>query len=157
MTSAWENCHIGCWYIDPRHLRWALQRFADLYGIILTPVDDRRAFDRGAALRDIFHGVADPNGQVIALHPEAGGTQSLIGPPHGMGAYRRCSTDAGCRWSGLGRSRTAGASMSRSGPALKNGALDGLSDAQSAERVMPAIAELLPARSCGYMQIQSSR
>jgi hypothetical protein len=35
------------------------------------------------------------------------------------------------------------------GPALTHGALDGLGDAQSAERVMRAIAALLPARSRG--------
>jgi hypothetical protein len=149
MTSAWEDCHIGPWYIDPRHLRWALQRFADLYGIILTPADDRRAFGRGAALRDIFHALADPSGQVVALHPEAGGTQSLITPPHGMGRFLTMLDRRGVPLVPVGAFEDGRRFHVGFGPALAHGALDGLSDAQSAERVMRAIARLLPARSRG--------
>jgi hypothetical protein len=149
MTSAWEDCHIGPWYIDPRRLRWALQRFADLYGIILTPADDRRAFGRGAALRDIFHALSDPAGQVVAFHPEAGGTQSLIRPPQGMGRFLTMLDRRGVPLVPVGAFEDGRRFHVTFGSALAHGALDGLSDAQSAERVMRAIAELLPERSRG--------
>jgi hypothetical protein len=149
MTSAWEDCHIGPWYIDPRHLRWALQRFADLYGIILTPADDRRAFGRGAALRDIFHALANPSGEVVALHPEAGGTQSLITPPRGMGRFLTMLDRRGVTLVPVGAYEDGRRFHVTFGPALIHGALDGLSDVQSAGRVMRAIAELLPVRSRG--------
>lgn len=150
MTSSWEDFHIGPWFIDPRHLRWALQRFAELYGIILTPADDRRAFGRGAALRDIFHALADPGGQVVALHPEAGGTQALIRPPHGMGRFLTMIDRRGVPLVPVGAFEDGKRFHITFGPALTHGALDGLGDAQSAERVMRAIAALLPARSRGF-------
>lgn len=149
MTSAWEDCHIGPWYVDPRHLRWALQRFADLYGIILTPADDRRAFGRGAALRDIFNALGDPNGQVVALHPEAGGTQSLIRPPRGMGRFLTMLDRREVPLVPVGAFEDGRRFHVTFGPALMHGALDGLSDAQAADRVMRAVAELLPARNRG--------
>ncbi|HVX29425.1 MAG TPA: hypothetical protein VHA53_03015 [Nitrolancea sp.] len=149
MTSAWEDFHIGPWFVDPRHLRWALQRFADLYGIILTPSDDRRVFGRGAALREIFHALADPNGQVVAFHPEAGGTQSLIRPPHGVGRFLTMLDRRGVPLVPVGVFEDGRRFHVTFGQALPHGALDGLSDADSAERVMRAIAELLPARNRG--------
>jgi hypothetical protein len=100
-------------------------------------------------LRDIFHALADPGGQVVALHPEAGGTQALIRPPNGMGRFLTLLNRRGVPLVPVGAFEEGKRFHVTFGPALTHGALDGLGDAQSAERAMRVIAALLPARSRG--------
>lgn len=143
-NSPGDDAHLGRLpyrAMEHRSAASALGIAALLRSLRHNPDTGRRVVGRsavGAALNDIFRALADPNGQVIALHPKVGGTQSLIRQPHVVGRFLTMLDRRGV-------------------PLVPVSAFeDGLSDAQSAEQVMPAIAELLPARSCGYMQIRSS-
>jgi hypothetical protein len=122
---------------------------SDLYGIILMPADDIDAFGRGAALRDIFRALSDPVGQVVAFHPEAGGFETLITPPKGIGRVLSVLDRRGVPLIPTGVYEAGGQIHVSFGTVMPAGSLAQLDDAEAAEHVMLRIAQLVPAETRG--------
>jgi hypothetical protein len=149
MTSTWQDCYVGPKRINPKYLHWVLRRLSDLYGIILMPADDIDAFGRGAALREIFRALTDPAGQVVAFHPEAGGFETLITPPKGIGRVLSTIDRQAIQMIPTGVYETEGRFHVSFGSAIPAGSLAHLGDAEAAEEVMTRIAQLVPERTRG--------
>jgi hypothetical protein len=149
MTSTWQDCYIGPKRIEPKYLHWILRRMSDLYGIILMPAADIDAFGRGAALRDLFRALSDPAGQVVAFHPEAGGFETMISPPKGIGRVLSVIDRQGIQMIPTGVFEDEGQFHVSFGAAVPSGTLLHLSDAEAANAVMTRIARLVPERTRG--------
>jgi len=149
MTSTWQDCYLGPRRVNPKYLHWLLRRLANLYGIILMPADDVEAFARGAALRELFRALADETGQVVAFHPEAGGFETLITPPKGMGRVLALLDRHRITLIPAGVFEADGRINVRFGPAIEPGSLQLLGDCEAAEKVMLRIAGLVPERTRG--------
>jgi hypothetical protein len=144
MTSTWQDCYVGPRRVNPKYLHWVLRRMSDLYGIILMPADDIDAFGRGAALRDIFRSLSDPVGQVVAFHPEAGGFETLITPPKGIGRVLSVLDRKSVPMIPTGVYEADGQIHVSFGTSIPAGSLAHLGDAEAAEQVMIRIAQLVP-------------
>ena len=149
MTSSWQDCYLGPKRIHPKYLHWVLRRLSNLFGIILMPADDLEAFGRGAALREIFRALADPAGQVVAFHPEAGGFETMITPPKGMGRVLAAVDRQRLPIVPAGVYENDRGFQVRFGQAIEPGALQGLPDDEAADMVMLRIAALVPDRTRG--------
>ncbi|MGA7669859.1 MAG: hypothetical protein WBW04_05520 [Nitrolancea sp.] len=149
MTSTWQDCYIGPRRVNPKYLHWVLRRMAHLYGIILMPADDDEAFGRGAALRELFRAISDSAGQIVAFHPEAGGFETLIEPPKGMGRVLAMLDRRGVSLVPTGVFESNGHMNIRFGSAIEPGSLYALGDHEAAERVMLRIAALVNEESRG--------
>ena len=143
MTSTWQDCYIGPRRVNPKYLHWVLRRLANLYGIILMPADDDEAFGRGAALRDLFRALSDQAGQIVAFHPEAGGFETMIEPPKGMGRVLAMLDRRDILMVPAGVFESDGRITVRFGPVIQPGSLRTLGDHEAAERVMLRIASLV--------------
>ncbi len=149
MTSTWQDCYLGPKRIHPKYLHWILRRMSNLFGIILMPADDVDAFGRGAALRDMFRALVDPVGQVVAFHPEAGGFETMITPPKGMGRVLAALDHQHIQMIPTGVYEESGRFQVRFGKAIDHGSLQGLSDTEATNKVMLHIAALVPERTRG--------
>lgn len=149
MTSSWQDCYLGPKRIHPKYLHWILRRLSNLYGIILMPADDLEAFGRGAALREIFRALADPAGQVVAFHPEAGGFETMITPPKGMGRVLTAVDRQHVPLIPAGVFEDDSGFQVRFGKAIDPGSLQDLSDDEATNTVMLRIAALVPERTRG--------
>ncbi len=143
MTSTWQDCYIGPRRVNPKYLHWVLRRLAHLYGIILMPADDDEAFGRGAALRELFRALSDDAGQVVAFHPEAGGFETLIEPPKGMGRVLAMLDRQGIPLVPTGVFESDGRMNIRFGNVIDPGSLRTLGDHEAAEELMLHIAALV--------------
>ncbi len=143
MTSTWQDCYIGPRRVNPKYLHWVLRRLANLYDIILMPADDDEAFGRGAALRDLFRALSDDSGQVVAFHPEAGGFETMIEPPKGMGRVLAMLDRRGVSMVPAGVFESDGRINVRFGSVIEPGSLRTLGDHEAAEQVMLRIASLV--------------
>lgn len=149
MTSTWQDCYVGPRRVNPKYLHWILRRMSALYGIILMPADDIDAFGRGAALRDVFRALSDPVGQVVAFHPEAGGFETLITPPKGIGRVLSVLDRRGIPLIPTGVYEADGQIHVSFGTAMPVGSLAHLDDVAAAEHVMLRIAQLVPEETRG--------
>lgn len=149
MTSTWQDCYLGPLRVPPAYLTWVLRRFAVLYGLILMPALEGETFGRGLALRTLFHVLDDPSGQVVALHPEAGGFESLIAPPRGMGRVLGAIDRRQIPLIPTGVFEEAGRLTVCFGTPLPAGQLSRMDDTTAAQTVMLDIARLLPPANRG--------
>ncbi len=155
MTSTWQDCYLGPRRVDPRYLHWVLRRLANLYGIILMPANDTDAFGRGAALRELFRATGDSAGQVVAFHPEAGGFETMIRPPKGMGRVLSSLDHRGVTLIPTGVYEAENRLQVRFGEPIQRGSLGGLADYAAAESVMLHIARLVPEQVRGEFRTQT--
>ena len=149
MTNTWSDCYLGPCRIAPEYLGWALRGLASVYGLILMPAYDLPYHDAqrltGAlALREIFHSLAELPDQIIAFHPEAGGFETMIRPPRGIGRVLSALDRRGIPCVPTGVFERDGRLVVRFGDPLPCGLLSGLDDEPAAEQVMQAIARLVP-------------
>jgi hypothetical protein len=149
MTSTWEDCYVGPRRISPEHLYWVLRRLSRVFGLILMPPDPRETQARSHALRDIFRALSDSNGEIVAMHPEAGGFEDLILPPVGIGRVLSAFDRKGIALVPAGVFENEGRLHVTFAEALPRGSLCRLSDEESATTVMEAIASLVPERMRG--------
>jgi len=159
MTSTWQDCYLGPLRVPPHYLTWVLRRFAAMYGLILMPAQGDETFARGRALRALFRVLDDPAGQVVALHPEAGGFETLIAPPRGMGRVLAAIDRRGIPLIPTGVFEVEGRLIVHFGPPLPRGALAARDDDGAIQTAMLAIARLLPPANRGVYAAccQSSR
>lgn len=149
MTSSWQDFYIGPKRVHPKYLHWVLRRLSHLYGIILMPADDDEAFGRGAALRCIFKALTSPGGQIVALHPEAGGFETMITPPKGMGRVLAAIDRQRVPMIPAGVCEVDGRFRIRFGAPIEPGSLCRMTDADASRSVMLRIAELVPEATRG--------
>ncbi|HUZ03433.1 MAG TPA: hypothetical protein VMU89_24070 [Thermomicrobiaceae bacterium] len=149
MTSTWADCYFGPRRIAPERLHGILQRFAAVYGVILMPASDLESAGRAVALRSLFRALDADAEAVVALHPEAGGFETLIVPPPGAGRVLAALERRDVPLLPVGVSEQDGRLTVRFGPALAPGVLRGLSDSLAAATVMETIAELVPPETRG--------
>ncbi|HET8521945.1 MAG TPA: hypothetical protein VFL82_01855 [Thermomicrobiales bacterium] len=150
MTTTWADCYIGPWRVAPEKLGWVLRGLASVYGLILMPAHDLPTHDAqrlesALALRQIFRSLADSPDQIVALHPEAGGFETMIRPPHGSGRVLAALDRRHVPCIPTGVFERNGRLTVRFGAPLPQGLLADLDDAQAADQVMHAIANLVPA------------
>ncbi len=149
MTTTWADCYLGPCRIAPEYLGWVLRGLAFVYGLILMPAHDLPTHDTqrwsGAlALREIFRSLAEVPDQVVALHPEAGGFETMISPPRGSGRVLAAFDRRGIPCVPTGVFEDDGRLVVRFGAPLPLGSLADLDDDQAAAQVMRAIARLVP-------------
>jgi hypothetical protein len=156
MTSTWQDCYVGPRRINPKYLHWVLRRMSGLYDLILMPADDVDAFGRGAALRDVFRALSDPAGQVVAFHPEAGGFESLITPPKGIGRVLSVLDRKNIPLIPTGVYEAGGRIHVSFGSAIPAGSLVALGDTEAAKQVMIRIAQLVPEQTRGVFAAEAA-
>jgi hypothetical protein len=150
MTTTWADCYVGPWRVPPEKLGWVLRGLASVYDLILMPAHDLPTHDvqrleSALALRKIFRSLADSPDQIVALHPEAGGFETMIRPPRGSGRVLAALDRRHIPCIPAGVFECNGRLMVRFGAPLPQGLLADLDDAQAAEQIMYAIAGLVPA------------
>lgn len=152
MTDTWADCFIGPIRVDPRCLGWVLKAFANIYGIIRMPAHDLPTHDalRGrsaGALLELVHALND--GHCVAVHPEAGGFETLITPPKGSGRVFAYVARLGVPILPVGIYEEGGCLQVNIGEPLDGRALACLADRAAATMVMTEIARLVPLRTRG--------
>lgn len=152
MTDTWADCYVGPFHVSPRYLGWVLKGFGDIYGIIRMPAHDlpNHAQQRGrsaGALLEVFDVLK--KGDCVALHPEAGGFETLIQPPRGSGRVVACLDRRKVPLIPVGVYEENDRLVINIGAPFAQGAFDRLTDTQSADMVMLAIAGLVPERTRG--------
>lgn len=152
MTDTWADCFIGPFHVAPKYLGWVLKGFGDVYGIIRMPAHDLPNHDlqrprSASALHEIFDTL--DRGECIAVHPEAGGFETLIQPPRGAGRVLACFDRRHVPIVPVGVYEENGHLTIRFGQPLAPGSFLGLSDQDAADTAMLAIAELVPERTRG--------
>ncbi|HET7035733.1 MAG TPA: hypothetical protein VFI42_08655 [Thermomicrobiaceae bacterium] len=148
MTSTWQDCYLGPRRIAPERLRWILERFARVYGLILMPASDAETAGRGVALRNLLKTLGEPD-QAVGLHAEAGGFETLIEPPLGIGRVLSLIDRQGIPCIPVGVFEQDRRLHVRFGVPLPAGTLARLPERESAYAVMRAIARLLPPENRG--------
>lgn len=152
MTDTWADCYIGPIHVDPRLLGWVLQGFSNVYGIIRMPAHDlpdhdaRRA-QSGMALRQMLRAL--DKGQVVAVHPEAGGFETMIEPKPGAGRVLSAFDRRKVPIIPVGVFEQDGRLTVRFGPQMKTGSLARLDDAAAGLLAMRTIAALVPPANRG--------
>ncbi|MGC4108312.1 MAG: hypothetical protein QM753_18480 [Thermomicrobiales bacterium] len=152
MTDTWADCYIGPFHVDPRYLGWVLKGFGDIYGIIRMPAHDLPNHDQqrgrsAAALLDIFDVLK--KGDCVALHPEAGGFETLIQPPRGAGRVIAVLDRRKIPLVPVGVYEEDDHLVINIGQPFEPGTFDGLNDRQSADKAMLTIAALVPEQTRG--------
>ncbi|MGC4192681.1 MAG: 1-acyl-sn-glycerol-3-phosphate acyltransferase [Thermomicrobiales bacterium] len=152
MTDTWADCYVGPFHVDPRYLGWVLKGFGDIYGIIRMPAHDLPNHDQqrgrsATALIEIFDALKQ--GDCVALHPEAGGFETLIQPPRGAGRVVACLDRRKVPVIPVGVYEEDDHLVVNIGKPFARGAFDGLNDRQSADKAMLTIAALVPERTRG--------
>jgi hypothetical protein len=152
MTDTWADCYVGPFHVDPRYLGWVLKGFGDIYGIIRMPAHDLPNHDQqrgrsASALLEIFDALK--NGDCVALHPEAGGFETLIQPPRGAGRVVACLDRRKVPLIPVGVYEEDDHLVINIGAPFAPGAFDGLNDRQSADTTMLTIAGLVPEHTRG--------
>ena len=148
MTSTWQDCYLGPRRIAPERLRWILERFARVYGLILMPASDAETAGRGSALRALLKTLGEPD-QAVGLHAEAGGFETLIEPPLGIGRVLALIDRQGIPCIPVGVFEQDKRLHVRFGAALPAGEVARLPEREAAHAVMRAIARLLPPANRG--------
>jgi hypothetical protein len=149
MTSTWEDCYLGPYRVSPERLHWVLKRLAFVYDIILMPASEREVAQRSVALRALLRALTDNPDQLVAFHPEAGGFETLITPPRGMGRVLAAIDRRGIPMIPAGVFEADGRLTIQIGAPLPAGSLSGLDDASAADAVMRVIASLVPPATRG--------
>jgi len=149
MTNTWSDCYIGPFRVPPQYLGWAVRGFASVYRLILMPAydmpyHDAERFSGALSLREIFHSLAESPDQMIAFHPEAGGYDTLIHPPLGIGRVLSALDRRHIPCIPTGVFERDGRFAVRFGEPLHCGLLANLDDEQAADEAMRAIARLVP-------------
>lgn len=152
MTDTWADCYIGPFHVSPKYLGWVLKGFGGVYGIVRMPAHDlpNHDFQRprsASALHEIFHAL--DRGECIAVHPEAGGFETLITPPPGAGRVLACFDRRHVPLVPVGVYEADGQLNIRFGEPLAAGTFLGLNDRDAAEKAMLAICSLVPERTRG--------
>jgi len=152
MTDTWADCYVGPFHVDPQYLGWVLKGFARLYGIIRMPAHDlpnhKEQRQRSAmALREIFD--AFDRGEVVALHPEAGGFETLIQPPRGAGRVLACIERKNVAIVPVGVSEEHGRLRIRIGEVMPARSFAGKSDREAADTAMLTLCGLIPEETRG--------
>lgn len=152
MTDTWADCFIGPFHVNPRYLGWVLKGFGDIYGIIRMPAHDlpNHSSQRGRSARsllDIFDYLKA--GDCVALHPEAGGFETLIQPPAGAGRVVSCFDRRNVPLIPVGIHEDNDRLVITIGQAIEPGTFAGLDDHASADLAMLRIAALVPERTRG--------
>ncbi len=152
MTDTWADCYIGPFHVSPKYLGWVLKGFGNVYGIIRMPAHDlpNHDFQRprsASALHEIFNAL--DRDECIAVHPEAGGFETLIQPPRGAGRVLACFDRRHVPVVPVGVFEKDGHMTIRFGAPLAAGTFLGLSDVDAADIAMLAICALVPERTRG--------
>lgn len=152
MTDTWADCFVGPVHLDPRYLSWVLKAFSNIYGIIRMPAHDLPTHDalRGrsaGALLELVHALND--GDCVAVHPEAGGFETLITPPKGSGRVFAYLARLGVPIVPVGIYEEDDRLHVNIGEPLDGRALACLADGAAATMVMCEIANLVPLLSRG--------
>ncbi len=152
MTDTWADCFIGPIHVSPGLLGWVLQGFSDVYGIIRMPAHDlpdhdaRRA-QSGMALRQMLKAL--DKGQIVAVHPEAGGFETMIEPKPGAGRVLSAFDRRGVPIIPVGVFEQDGRLTVRFGSRMEQGTLARLDDATAGRTAMTTIAALVPPANRG--------
>jgi hypothetical protein len=152
MTDTWADCFIGPIHVSPGLLGWVLQGFSDVYGIIRMPAHDlpdhdaRRA-QSGMALRQMLKAL--DKGQIVAVHPEAGGFETMIEPKPGAGRVLSAFDRRGVPIIPVGVFEQDGRLPVRFGSRMEQGTLARLDDATAGRTAMTTIAALVPPANRG--------
>ncbi|MGN6482796.1 MAG: hypothetical protein ACTHMX_00195 [Thermomicrobiales bacterium] len=152
MTDTWADCYVGPFHVNPRYLSWVLKGFGDIYGIIRMPAHDMPNHDQqrgrsAGALLEIFDVLKQ--GDIVALHPEAGGFETLIQPPRGAGRVVACLDRRKVALIPVGVYEEDDRLHVNIGKPFARGAFDGLNDRQAADLTMLTIAALVPEATRG--------
>jgi len=152
MTDTWADCYVGPFHVNPRYLGWVLKGFGDIYGIIRMPAHDLPNHDQqrgrsAGALLEVFDALK--KGDCVALHPEAGGFETLIQPPRGSGRVIGLLDRRKVPLVPVGVYEENDRLVVNIGKPFAPGTFAALTDVQSADTVMLAIAGLVPERTRG--------
>jgi hypothetical protein len=152
MTDTWADCFIGPIHVNPDYLGWVLKGFGDIYGIIRMPAHDlpNHASRRGRSARSLLE-IFDylRAGDCVALHPEAGGFETLIQPPAGAGRVVSCLDRRNVPLIPVGIYEEDDHLVINIGQQIQQGAFVGLDDRTAADQIMLCIAALVPAATRG--------
>lgn len=152
MTDTWADCFIGPVHVHPRLLGWVLAAFSRVYGIIRMPAHDlpnhhqQRGRSAGAA-RELLRCL--DLGDCVAVHPEAGGFETLIQPPPGAGRLLAAIDRRGVPMVPVGICEEDDRLVVRIGAQFPAGCFAKGDDRLNAEQAMLAIARLVPERTRG--------
>lgn len=152
MTDTWADCYIGPFHVNPCYFGWVLKGFGDIYGIIRMPAHDMPNHDQqrgrsAGALIEIFDALKA--GDCVALHPEAGGFETLIQPPRGAGRVVAVLDRRKVPLIPVGVYEEDDHLVINIGAPFETGAFDGLNDRQSADKTLLTIAALVPEHTRG--------
>jgi hypothetical protein len=152
MTDTWADCFIGPFHVNPRYLGWVLKGFGDIYGIVRMPAHDlpNHASQRNRSARSLLE-IFDvlKAGDCVAVHPEAGGFETLVQPPVGAGRVVSCLDRRNVPLIPVGIYEEDDHLVVNIGPAIEPGLLNGLDDRTSADTIMLRIAALVPEATRG--------
>lgn len=159
MTDTWADCYIGPFHLNPRYLGWILKGFGDVYGITRMPAHDlpNHRTQRGrsaSSLREIFKNLE--RGACVAVHPEAGGFETLITPPPGAGRVLAAVERQGVTMIPVGVFEENDHLVINIGKPFAANSFNRKSDADAAATAMRTIAELVPMRNRGVWTEQDS-
>lgn len=152
ITDTWADAYIGPIHIPPRMLGWAINGLASVYELITMPAwdlpdhDDRRA-ESAAAIRKVCHALA--SGESVAVHPEAGGFETMIPCKPGAGRLIKLLARRGYPLIPIGVFEEGDQLIVQIGEQIPPDRLLHLSDDQAAEATMLEIAALVPPRIRG--------
>ena len=152
MTDTWADCFIGPFHVDPRYLGWVLKGFGNIYGIIRMPAHDlpNHTTQRNRSARSLLE-IFDylKAGDCVAVHPEAGGFETLIQPPAGAGRVVSCLDRRNVTLIPVGIYEENDHLVVNFGAPIERGTFDGLDDRASADTIMLRIAALVPEETRG--------
>jgi hypothetical protein len=152
MTDTWADCFIGPFHVNPDYLGWILKGFGDIYGIVRMPAHDlpNHASQRGRSARSllsIFEYLRA--GDCVAVHPEAGGFETLIQPPPGAGRVITCLDRRDVPLIPVGIYEENDRLVINIGRQIEQGTFIGLDDRTAADHIMLKIAALVPEETRG--------
>lgn len=152
MTDTWADCFIGPFHVNPKYLGWVLKGFGDIYGIIRMPAHDlpNHSSQRNRSARSLLE-IFDylKAGDCVAVHPEAGGFETLIQPPAGAGRVISCLDRRNVTLIPVGIHEENDHLVVNFGAPIEHGIFDGLDDRTSADTIMLRIAALVPEETRG--------
>ena len=152
MTDTWADCFIGPIHVSPRYLGWVLKGFGNIYGIIRMPAHDlpNHVSQRGRSARSLLE-IFDylRAGDCVALHPEAGGFETLVQPPVGAGRVVSCLDRREIPLIPVGIYEEDDHLVINIGPPVEQGSFIDLDDRTAADQIMLRIAALVPEATRG--------
>lgn len=152
MTDTWTDAYIGPIHVPPKMLGWVLAGFSRVFGLIRMPAHDlpnhnEQRARSASAIRDMADVLA--TGNFLAVHPEAGGFETLVTPPPGAGRMLRFLERRGAPMIPVGIFEENDRLVINVGEPLPPHFLHGMTDAVAAAAVMNTIKALIPAQNHG--------